>query len=69
MVELIFGIIIGLLLALIANTFSGNWRGVGENYKEYVENIFKGKGYIAGLSEEEENFKNSLKEKEDTKIS
>ena len=71
--SLILGIIIGLLLAIVANTFSGDWRSASNYYKETLEEAVKRKlphkmGEIVGLSEAEENFKNSLKQTEDTKI-
>jgi len=65
------GVIIGLLIAIVM-------LGVADRYKEnigtvvdkvsskVVSHLPHGEGYIIGLSEEEQSFKDSLKEKEKT---
>lgn len=70
-VSFVLGIFMGLLTAIII-------LGVTDRYKEdigsvvekvsskVVGNLPKSKGYIIGLSEEEQSFKDSLKEKEET---
>lgn len=70
-ISLIFGVVIGLLIAIVM-------LGVTDRYKENIGSVVntvsekvvgslpKGKGYIIGLSEEEQSFKDSLKEKEES---
>lgn len=69
--SLTLGVVIGLLIAIVM-------LGVADRYKEnigavvdkvsskVVASLPKGKGYIVGLSEEEQSFKDSLKEKEES---
>ena len=70
-ISLTFGVIIGLLISIVM-------LGVADRYKENIGNVVdkvstkvasslpKGKGYIIGLSEDEQSFKESLKEKEES---
>lgn len=61
MIEFILGLIVGLLI----NPFRGETQEV---LKRFSKKLPHKMGEIVGLSEAEENFKNSLKETEDTKI-
>lgn len=70
MIELIGGIIIGILLGIVVIIAGRNIdpRDSDRFQERIMRMLPHKKGEIVGLSEEEENFKNSLKEKEDTKI-
>lgn len=64
-IGLISGIFLGVILTIWAE-FSAIKK---QNIKEKIASMLpRKKGYIAGLSEDEESFKNSLKETEDTLI-
>lgn len=68
MLEILYlalGIIIGISLTIWAEFLAMERENIVKRIKGIIPNK---KGYIVGLSEEEENFKNSLKTNEDTKI-
>lgn len=58
MLELISGIIIGILLSIVFYIAGDNKEQIVKRVKN---SMIKNKGYIAGLNEEESSFQDSLK--------
>lgn len=63
---LFFGVVTGLLSAIIILVIIKKYEESITTFIDKVSDKARGKGYIIGLSEEEQSFKDSLKEKEKT---
>lgn len=68
MIEFILGAIFGVGLLICVSVLGIDSPRVQEKVKKQYEALNPKKGYIAGLSDEEQSFKDSLKETEDTLI-